>query len=89
VASGDPFPNSVLLWTRAVPLPSDKPSNPSSTPFLPDQSVPVCVQFEIAETQSALGGKGVVDSGTAFTSADVDWTVKASDLFITSRPDFQ
>ncbi|KIJ34147.1 hypothetical protein M422DRAFT_263800 [Sphaerobolus stellatus SS14] len=73
VASGDPLSTSVLLWTRAVPLPSTTPSNPSSTPFLPDQSVPVCVKFEIA-TDNAF--KHVVDSGNAFTSYDVDFTVK-------------
>lgn len=76
VASGDPFPDSVLLWTRAVPLPSKTPTNPSTTPFLPDQEVPVCVKFEIVQNQKDFGGKSVVDSGTAFTSADVDWTVK-------------
>ncbi|KAF8587157.1 hypothetical protein K439DRAFT_1631011 [Ramaria rubella] len=73
VASGDPFSDSVLLWTRAEPLPSTTPSNPSITPLLPDQSVPVCVSFEIATDQAI---KDVVDSGTAFTSADVDFTVK-------------
>ncbi|PPQ87973.1 hypothetical protein CVT25_001052 [Psilocybe cyanescens] len=66
VASGDPFDTSVLLWTRAVPT--------SSTGALPDQSVPVCLSFKISTT-SDLSGK-VVDSGQAFTSYDVDWTVK-------------
>ena len=75
VASGDPFAESVLLWTRATPLPRDTPSNPSSTPLLPDQSVPVCVRYEIATNSDP---KDVVNSGTAFTSADVDWTVKVS-----------
>uniref|UniRef100_A0A8H8CP52 Alkaline phosphatase D n=1 Tax=Psilocybe cubensis TaxID=181762 RepID=A0A8H8CP52_PSICU len=66
VASGDPFDTSVLLWTRAVPI--------SSTGALPDQSVPVCLSFKIATT-SDLSGK-IIDSGEAFTSYDVDWTVK-------------
>ncbi|KAL4265206.1 PhoD-like phosphatase metallophosphatase domain-containing protein [Pleurotus pulmonarius] len=65
VASGDPFDTSVLLWTRAVPA--------SSTGALPDQSVPVCVSFKIS-TSNTLSP--VIDSGEAFTSYDVDFTVK-------------
>ncbi len=59
--------DSIILWTRAVPL-------PSSTGQLPDQSVPVCVSFKIGTT-SNLSGR-IVDSGEAFTSYDVDFTVK-------------
>ncbi|KAF8879717.1 PhoD-like phosphatase-domain-containing protein [Infundibulicybe gibba] len=66
VASGDPFDTSVLLWTRAVPVESDGQ--------LPDQSVPACVSFVI-HTTPTLSGKPV-DSGEAFTSYDVDWTLK-------------
>ena len=40
----------------------------------PDQSVPVCVSFKIS-TSPTLAGRPV-DSGEAFTSYDVDWTVK-------------
>ncbi|KAF9443046.1 PhoD-like protein [Macrolepiota fuliginosa MF-IS2] len=67
VASGDPYDTSVILWTRAVPL-------PSSTGQLPDQSVPICVVYKVF-TKSDLSGRPV-DSGEAFTSYDVDWTVK-------------
>ncbi|KAI0686730.1 PhoD-like phosphatase-domain-containing protein [Cytidiella melzeri] len=63
VASGDPFDTSVLLWTRAFPI--------NGTP---DQSVPVCVSFQIFDNPS-LKGKPI-DSGEAFTSWDVDFTVK-------------
>ncbi|KAF7440535.1 hypothetical protein PC9H_000881 [Pleurotus ostreatus] len=62
---GDPFDTSVLLWTRAVPA--------LSTGALPDQSVPVCVSFKIS-TSNTLSP--VIDSGEAFTSYDVDFTVK-------------
>lgn len=65
VASGDPFSTSVLLWTRAAPSSSSQP---------PDQSVPICVSFSIFSNQE-LKGKPV-DSCEAFTSYDVDWTVK-------------
>ena len=75
VASGDPLSDSVILWTRAVPLPSTAPSNPSTTPFLPDQSMPACVRYDIATDKDMTH---IVNSGTAFTSYDVDWTVKVS-----------
>ncbi|KAJ3492307.1 hypothetical protein NLI96_g25 [Meripilus lineatus] len=67
VASGDPFDTSVLLWTRAVPLQDD-------TGSLPDQSVPVCVSWKIFDN-SQLSGRPI-NSGEAFTSYDVDFTVK-------------
>ncbi|GLB35018.1 putative phoD-like phosphatase, N-terminal domain [Lyophyllum shimeji] len=69
VASGDPFDTSVLLWTRAVPV------SPAGSTTLPDQSVPVCISYKIT-TSSDLSGNAV-DSGSAFTSYDVDWTVKS------------
>lgn len=64
---GDPLDSSIILWTRAVPL-------PSSSGQLPDQSVPVCVSFQIG-TANDLSGHPI-DSGEAFTSYDVDFTVK-------------
>ncbi|TFY78407.1 hypothetical protein EWM64_g5606 [Hericium alpestre] len=67
VASGDPFDTSVLLWTRAVPLTNE--TSPG-----PDQSVPVCVSYKVF-TSPSLSGKPV-NSGEAFTSYDVDFTVK-------------
>ncbi|KAJ7273638.1 PhoD-like phosphatase-domain-containing protein [Mycena haematopus] len=63
VASGDPLDTSVLIWTRASPLGTG-----------PDQSVPVCVQYKVF-TSPALPSKPV-NSAQAFTSYDVDFTVK-------------
>ncbi|RDB21292.1 Alkaline phosphatase D [Hypsizygus marmoreus] len=68
VASGDPLDTSVLLWTRAVPI------SPAGTSELPDQSVPICVSYKLF-TSANLSGRPI-DSGTAFTSYDVDFTVK-------------
>lgn len=65
---GDPFDTSVLLWTRAVPV------SPDGSSELPDQSLPACVSFKIT-TSSDLTGRPA-DTGTAFTSYDVDWTTK-------------
>ena len=61
---GDPLDDSVLLWTRAVPIGSS----------LPDQSILVCVSFKIFNNERLSGRP--VDSGEAFTSYDVDFTLK-------------
>ncbi|KAJ8093352.1 hypothetical protein PM082_020209 [Marasmius tenuissimus] len=65
---GDPFDTSVLLWTRAVP------TSPSGTTSLPDQSVPACIAYQVFSNEELSGDP--VTSGEAFTSYDVDWTVK-------------
>ncbi|KAJ3843443.1 PhoD-like phosphatase-domain-containing protein [Lentinula raphanica] len=65
---GDPFNTSVLLWTRAVPV------SPPGTTELPDQSVPACLSFNISTSPDLQGN--IADSGEAFTSYDVDWTLK-------------
>ncbi|KAI0780724.1 PhoD-like phosphatase-domain-containing protein [Trametes elegans] len=62
---GDPFDNSVLLWTRAVPIGPRLPS---------DVSIPVCVSFKIFDNPTLAGRP--LDSGDAFTSYDVDFTLK-------------
>ncbi|KAJ6547488.1 PhoD-like phosphatase-domain-containing protein [Mycena capillaripes] len=59
----DPLDTSVLIWTRAFPLGAG-----------PDQSVPVCVSYKFF-TSPAVHGKPI-DSAEAFTSWDVDFTVK-------------
>ncbi|KAF9030778.1 PhoD-like phosphatase-domain-containing protein [Panaeolus papilionaceus] len=63
---GDPLDSSVLLWTRAIPT--------SSSGAQPDQSVPVCVAYQVSKDASFSGR--LADSGEAFTSYDVDFTVK-------------
>ncbi|KAJ7046708.1 PhoD-like phosphatase-domain-containing protein [Mycena alexandri] len=60
---GDPLDTSVLIWTRAFPLGAGL-----------DQSVPICVSYKIFASP-ALPGRPI-DSGEAFTSWDVDFTVK-------------
>ncbi|KAI5117204.1 hypothetical protein M0805_005174 [Coniferiporia weirii] len=73
VASGDPHDTSVLLWTRAVPT-SYVLSPISAPPVIPDASIPVCVSFTVY-TDSRLSGPPVA-AGEAYTSYDVDFTVK-------------
>ncbi|KAH6851054.1 PhoD-like phosphatase-domain-containing protein [Chaetomium sp. MPI-CAGE-AT-0009] len=82
VASGDPYADSVILWTRLAPTAESVASD-----IVPGGVVPIydgsegappstkaaCVEFKIA-TDLALAN--VVDQGRAFTSSDVDYTVK-------------
>ena len=63
VASGDPFPESVILWTRLAPEPLDGGG-------MPDQPVPVT--WELAADE---GFTDVVDSGTAVAEPAFGHTV--------------
>lgn len=90
VASGDPYPYSVILWTRCAPVQDDVKDNSTVSGDVPlynpvpvyNQQVekpppastaPVCLNYKVA-TDKAL--TKVVDSGTAYTSSDVDYTLK-------------
>ncbi|MFE7599486.1 alkaline phosphatase D family protein [Streptomyces sp. NPDC057494] len=66
VASGDPLPDGVLLWTRVTPTPEAVPGSGLG----PD----VQVGWELAEDRSFVR---VVASGTTTASAVSDHTVKA------------
>jgi alkaline phosphatase D len=89
VASGDPYPDSVILWTRCAPMNDDVDDNSTVSGLVPlfnpvpirkgddkpspASKAPICVGFKVA-TDKAL--KNVVDSGVAYTSSDVDYTLK-------------
>ncbi|KAF2493175.1 phosphodiesterase/alkaline phosphatase D precursor [Lophium mytilinum] len=84
VASGDPFPDSVVLWTRIAPSADNDKSNVTVEGYVPlynhdteeyvaTSNAPVCVQYKIATDK---GCKSVADSGTVYTSSDIDYTVK-------------
>ncbi|KAJ9266753.1 hypothetical protein DTO212C5_6180 [Paecilomyces variotii] len=87
VASGDPYPNSVILWTRCAPT-FDNVNNSKSTSGLvplynpvpiwedgvsPVSKAPVCLDYRVAKDHEF---KHVVVSGVVFTSSDIDYTVK-------------
>ncbi|MFI8322980.1 alkaline phosphatase D family protein [Streptomyces sp. NPDC085529] len=66
VASGDPLPDGVLLWTRVTPSPEAVPGS--------GLGADVRVDWEVAEDRSFTR---VVASGSATASAAADHTVKA------------
>lgn len=84
VASGDPFPDSVILWTRVAPTSDNDRSNVTvegyaplygheTEPYVNVSKAPVCVEYKVGEDEEL---NDVSDSGTAWTSSDVDYTVK-------------
>lgn len=82
VASGDPLADSVIIWTRLSPT-----SHNMASDTMPEGVVPIyghpeaeaptdriaCVEFKIATDKEM---QDVVDDGSAYTSSDVDYTVK-------------
>lgn len=89
VASGDPYPNSVILWTRCAPS-TDNVKAPvasksggelyDSVPIYGDNEgnapvskAPVCIEYSVAPDKDF---NQIVDCGTVYTSSDVDFTVK-------------
>ncbi|PMD44910.1 hypothetical protein L207DRAFT_551834 [Hyaloscypha variabilis F] len=84
VASGDPYDTSVILWTRAAPSAENDKSNITVSGYVPLYShetddyvkaskAPVCVSYKVS-TDAAMNN--CVDQGTAYTSSDIDYTVK-------------
>ncbi|KAI1411215.1 phosphodiesterase/alkaline phosphatase D precursor [Hypoxylon sp. FL1857] len=84
IASGDPYDDSVILWTRAAPSSDNNGSNVTVSGYVPlyDHSTeqyvaksdsPVCVDWRISTSKSF---ENIIDSGTAYTSSDIDYTVK-------------
>jgi alkaline phosphatase D len=66
VASGDPLPDGVLLWTRVTPTPDATPGS--------GLGAPAEVSWEVAEDRSFTR---VVASGRVTATAGADHTVKA------------
>lgn len=66
VASGDPLPDGVLLWTRVTPSAEAVPGS--------GKGGPVTVTWEVAEDEAF---SKVVAKGKSEATADTDHTVKA------------
>ncbi|KAL4948028.1 PhoD-like phosphatase-domain-containing protein [Aspergillus filifer] len=84
VASGDPYADSVILWTRVAPSrnASDNEVTVSGNVPLYDHenekyakasAHPICVAYSVFSDEEGIE---VVDAGEAYTSSDVDYTVK-------------
>jgi len=84
VASGDPYEDSVILWTRVAPSALSDTSNVTVTGyvelydhdndvFVKSSTHKICVDWVISTDKSF---KEHSDKGTVHTSSDVDYTVK-------------
>ncbi|KAK3388746.1 PhoD-like phosphatase-domain-containing protein [Sordaria brevicollis] len=84
VASGDPYDDSVILWTRVAPTMDNDASNITVEGtaglfnheiegFVRASEKTVCVEWRVAEDE---GFEVVADEGKVWTSSDVDFTVK-------------
>ncbi|RBA20694.1 alkaline phosphatase [Fusarium proliferatum] len=87
VASGDPWPNSVILWTRiapsnvsssgTAPIDGTEPLySHESKKFIEADPNPICLYWKVFPV-GKKDSKSVVSSGKAYTTADIDYTVKA------------
>ncbi|CAD0089661.1 unnamed protein product [Aureobasidium vineae] len=86
VASGDPYPKSVILWTRlAHSLASDRSNvtvsgdvefyNHETEEYIRASKHKVCTQWRIASDANLTC---VVDESTVYTTSDIDFTIKTS-----------
>lgn len=84
VASGDPYEDSVILWTRVSPSSDNDQSNVTvsgyvglynhdTETYVAKSTSPVCVDWKISTTDDFAVTD---DEGTAYTSSDIDYTVK-------------
>jgi alkaline phosphatase D len=86
VASGDPYPNSVILWTRVSPTLKNDESNVTVSGYVPlynhdtetyikASTNPICVEYKVGSDKNF---SSIVDQGTAYTTSDIDYTVKVT-----------
>ncbi|ERF68055.1 hypothetical protein EPUS_06445 [Endocarpon pusillum Z07020] len=89
VASGDPYPDSVILWTRVSPFVENDASNITVEGTVPLYSHeteryirastrPICVDWRVSANRNMSGA--VVTTGRAYTTSDIDYTVEAKGL---------
>jgi alkaline phosphatase D len=62
VASGDPLPDGVILWTRLAPTANATKINS-----------PICLVYQVSPSRNFTE---VICQGKAYTSSDIDYTVK-------------
>ncbi|SPO06053.1 related to alkaline phosphatase D precursor [Cephalotrichum gorgonifer] len=87
VASGDPYSDSVILWTRVAPTreSSDSTVAVSGTAglysheteaYIKADANPICVDWNVYEEKKGKPSDKVVSKGKAYTTSDIDFTLK-------------
>ncbi|KAM7205154.1 alkaline phosphatase [Naviculisporaceae sp. PSN 640] len=84
IASGDPYPDSVILWTRIAPSVASDTSNVTVTgnvdlysheteSYIKADANPICLEWKVWEPATK---DKIVSQGKAYTTSDIDFTVK-------------
>lgn len=73
VASGDPFPTSAILWTKVT------------APEAQDNDEAICLRYEVSR-QSDFSD--VIDDNYAWTSSDVDYTLKVEAINLKPKSEY-
>jgi alkaline phosphatase D len=87
VSSGDPWDNSVILWTRIAPTNESDQSNApvegtaplyghETETYIQADANPICVEWKVFEERKGCPSDRVVSRGKAYTTSDIDFTVK-------------
>ncbi|TPX12916.1 uncharacterized protein E0L32_006796 [Thyridium curvatum] len=91
VASGDPWPESVILWTRIAPSNGSDASevtvkgtsalyNHETEKYVKADPNPICLDWKVFKSKCGNGTQEVITSGKAYTTSDIDYTVEAKGL---------
>lgn len=87
VASGDPWADSVILWTRIAPTNESDASevtvsgtaplyNHETERYIKADPNPICVEWKVLRSKCSNSTQNVAASGKAYTTSDIDYTVK-------------
>ncbi|KAH7090398.1 PhoD-like phosphatase-domain-containing protein [Paraphoma chrysanthemicola] len=85
IASGDPYSDSVILWTRASPVIENDRSNVTveghvpyfsheTEKYIKASNAPICVDWKVSSNRNLTGS--AISSGRAYTTSDIDYTIK-------------
>ncbi|KAK4221063.1 putative Phosphodiesterase/Alkaline phosphatase D [Podospora fimiseda] len=86
VASGDPYHNSVILWTRIAPSTASDTSNTTvqgsvdlynhdTEKYIQADPNPICVDWKIWPLNNN-SSSALTSQGKAYTTSDIDYTIK-------------
>jgi alkaline phosphatase D len=87
VASGDPWSDSVILWTRIAPSDDSSEStvvvdgtaklyDHETEKYIKADPNPICVEWNVYESLPQGRKDKAVANGMAYTTSDIDYTVK-------------
>ncbi|CAG9947106.1 unnamed protein product [Clonostachys rosea f. rosea IK726] len=85
IASGDPWPESIILWTRIAPTgESDKKQQGDvplyyhdTQPYIDADPHPICLEWSVFKSNNGTAAKEAVAKDTTFPTSDIDFTVKS------------